>query len=308
MRTSLAFALALLLRLPALAQKEYGFDNRKPSGQPYLKPEETVARFKVPDGFEVKLFAGEPPGRQPRRLDRRRERPRLGRRVLRLSQSEPGRMPRAIASSSSKTPTATASATSDTVFAEGKDFPVPETEEGRLALRPGHRPRSRQRRRVCRRRSLSLVHREQERQAGQVRDAAQRFWQPGHARNAEHLPVGSGRPALRSARRLHPFRREAAQRRPRRRGINAAVWRYHPKTKKFEIFAEGTSNPWGMDWRNTDGQFILCCCVIPHLFHIVPGGIYKRQAGQASTPMPTARSTKSATTPSTRNAAGPTPD
>ena len=62
-----------------------------------------------------------------------------------------------------------------------------------------------------------------------------------------------------------------------------------------------------MDWRNTDGQFILCCCVIPHLFHIVPGGIYKRQAGRASTRTPTATSTRSATTPSTRKAAGPTP-
>jgi putative membrane-bound dehydrogenase-like protein len=66
--------------------------------------------------------------------------------------------------------------------------------------------------------------------------------------------------------------------------INAGVWRFHPKTKKFEVFAEGTSNPWGMDWRNTDGQFILCCCVIPHLYHIVPGGIYKRQAGQSFNP------------------------
>ncbi|HXD87246.1 MAG TPA: PVC-type heme-binding CxxCH protein, partial [Urbifossiella sp.] len=66
--------------------------------------------------------------------------------------------------------------------------------------------------------------------------------------------------------------------------MNAAVWRYHPRMKTFEIFAEGTSNPWGMDWRNTDGQFILCCCVIPHLFHIVPGGIYKRQAGASFNP------------------------
>ncbi|MGL6096158.1 MAG: DUF7133 domain-containing protein, partial [Fimbriiglobus sp.] len=54
--------------------------------------------------------------------------------------------------------------------------------------------------------------------------------------------------------------------------------------KKFEIFAEGTSNPWGLDWRNTDGQFIEACCVIPHLFHMVPGGVYKRQAGQNFNP------------------------
>src|ERR1700694_2481877 len=41
-------------------QREYGFNNSKPSGQPYLKPEESVRRMKVADGFEVKLFAAEP--------------------------------------------------------------------------------------------------------------------------------------------------------------------------------------------------------------------------------------------------------
>ena len=60
MRTSLAFAIALIAASSAFAQKEFGFDNRKASGQPYLKPEETVAKFKVADEFEVKLFAGEP--------------------------------------------------------------------------------------------------------------------------------------------------------------------------------------------------------------------------------------------------------
>src|SRR4051794_19824864 len=53
--------LALLLAVtPAFAQREHGFDNRKSSGQPYLKPEESVAKMKVADGFEVKLFAAEP--------------------------------------------------------------------------------------------------------------------------------------------------------------------------------------------------------------------------------------------------------
>src|SRR5579864_8428544 len=62
--TSRAFALGSLLFLTlvttALAQKEYGFDNRKPSGQPYLPPEETVRRMKVANGWEVKLAAAEP--------------------------------------------------------------------------------------------------------------------------------------------------------------------------------------------------------------------------------------------------------
>ncbi len=40
MRISLAFVFALGLAAPVFAQKEFGFDNRKPSGQPYLKPEE----------------------------------------------------------------------------------------------------------------------------------------------------------------------------------------------------------------------------------------------------------------------------
>jgi putative membrane-bound dehydrogenase-like protein len=65
--------------------------------------------------------------------------------------------------------------------------------------------------------------------------------------------------------------------------VTAGVWRYHPVTKKFELFAEGTSNPWGMDF-DDNGQCFLACCVIPHLFHIVPGGIYKRQAGQSLNP------------------------
>src|SRR6266513_4398866 len=44
----------------AFAQKNFGFDNTKPPGQPYLTPEESVKRMKVPPGFEVKVFAAEP--------------------------------------------------------------------------------------------------------------------------------------------------------------------------------------------------------------------------------------------------------
>ena len=60
--------------------------------------------------------------------------------------------------------------------------------------------------------------------------------------------------------------------------LNAAVWRYHPTRRDFEIFAEGTSNPWGLDW-NDHGEAFISACVIPHLFHLVPGGRYIRQAG-----------------------------
>ncbi len=60
--------------------------------------------------------------------------------------------------------------------------------------------------------------------------------------------------------------------------LNAAVWRYHPARHEFEIFAEGTSNPWGIDF-DDDGEAFITACVIPHLYHVVPGARYERQSG-----------------------------
>jgi putative membrane-bound dehydrogenase-like protein len=63
-----------------------------------------------------------------------------------------------------------------------------------------------------------------------------------------------------------------------RQRVDAAVWRYHPTKRRFEVFAEGTSNPWGIDF-DEYGQCIIEACVIPHLFHIIQGARYERQAG-----------------------------
>ncbi|HUR54790.1 MAG TPA: PVC-type heme-binding CxxCH protein, partial [Gemmataceae bacterium] len=63
-----------------------------------------------------------------------------------------------------------------------------------------------------------------------------------------------------------------------RQKINAGVWRYHPTRHVFEVFAHGTSNPWGLDY-NANGDFFIEACVIPHMWHIVQGGRYARQAG-----------------------------
>ncbi|MDQ3329885.1 MAG: DUF1080 domain-containing protein, partial [Planctomycetota bacterium] len=65
--------------------------------------------------------------------------------------------------------------------------------------------------------------------------------------------------------------------------INAGIWRYHPQRHEFEVFAHGTSNPWGVDF-NDRGQCFLTCCVIPHLFHVIPGARYQRQAGSHFNP------------------------
>ena len=65
--------------------------------------------------------------------------------------------------------------------------------------------------------------------------------------------------------------------------INAGIWRYHPTKHIFEVFAEGTSNPWGIDF-DANGQLWAEACVIPHLWHIIQGARYQRQAGQHFNP------------------------
>jgi putative membrane-bound dehydrogenase-like protein len=69
----------------------------------------------------------------------------------------------------------------------------------------------------------------------------------------------------------------------KRQKINAGVWRYHPTKHVFEVFAHGTSNPWGLDY-NANGDFFVEACVIPHMWHIIQGGRYARQANQHFNP------------------------
>jgi len=65
--------------------------------------------------------------------------------------------------------------------------------------------------------------------------------------------------------------------------INAGVGRYNPRKKTFEVFADGTSNPWGVDF-DAAGNAFVSACVIDHMFHLAAGGIYARQAGQPAFP------------------------
>ncbi len=64
-----------------------------------------------------------------------------------------------------------------------------------------------------------------------------------------------------------------------REPLNAGVWRFHPVRKEFEVYAHGTSNPWGVDF-DERGDCFATACVIPHFYHLSQGGRYQRQAGQ----------------------------
>jgi putative membrane-bound dehydrogenase-like protein len=56
--------------------------------------------------------------------------------------------------------------------------------------------------------------------------------------------------------------------------FDGGVWRYHPVRRVWEPFADGTTNPWGIDWDDY-GQGFICNCVNPHLFHVIQGAHYE---------------------------------
>jgi putative membrane-bound dehydrogenase-like protein len=56
--------------------------------------------------------------------------------------------------------------------------------------------------------------------------------------------------------------------------FDGGVWRYHPVRDVWEPFADGTTNPWGIDWDDY-GQGFVCNCVNPHLFHVIQGAHYE---------------------------------
>ena len=60
--------------------------------------------------------------------------------------------------------------------------------------------------------------------------------------------------------------------------FTCAMFRIHPKTREFQVFCEGTSNPWGIAF-NDEGEAFISACVIDHLWHLTETGYYHRQGG-----------------------------
>ena len=68
-----------------------------------------------------------------------------------------------------------------------------------------------------------------------------------------------------------------------RKKITRGIWRYHPYAGEFEVLALGAVNPWGFDW-DDHGEAFFTNCVLPHLWHFVPGAYYERRPGEKDNP------------------------
>ena len=67
--------------------------------------------------------------------------------------------------------------------------------------------------------------------------------------------------------------------------LSCSIWRYHPTRHVFEVFVDGTINPWGLDF-DDHGHGFLTTSVVDHLWHLVPGAHYQRWKDRGTHPDP----------------------
>ncbi|MBI3858565.1 MAG: dehydrogenase, partial [Planctomycetes bacterium] len=63
--------------------------------------------------------------------------------------------------------------------------------------------------------------------------------------------------------------------------FDGGVWRYHPTRHVFEAWCDGTTNPWGVAF-NDYGQAIITTCVDVHLYHAIQGAHFEPWRGRAN--------------------------
>ena len=269
-RITLALFLLLIPSGGLVAQKNFGFDNRQASGQDYIAAEESVRRFKVPPGWEVTVFAAEPDVVNPIAfsVDER------GRLWVVECFEYPGRTPKGQKPRDRikilEDTKGTGKADKVTVWADGKDLPIgwdlaTGIEVGHGGVFLGAPP--------------YLFFLSDAKGAGKC--DKQEILLKGFGSQDTHETLNTLQWGPDG--KLYGLHGVFTHSEVNGIKLDAAVWTYDVATKKFGIFAEGTSNPWGMDF-DRHGDCFLACCVIPHLFHMVPGGNYIRQGGTSFNP------------------------
>jgi putative membrane-bound dehydrogenase-like protein len=58
--------------------------------------------------------------------------------------------------------------------------------------------------------------------------------------------------------------------------VDGGVWRYHPTRHVFELLMYGTTNPWAVDF-DEYGQAFIPNSVTPHLYHVIHGAHVQRR-------------------------------
>lgn len=74
------------------------------------------------------------------------------------------------------------------------------------------------------------------------------------------------------------FNRSVVKQDDRTYDFTCAMFRIDAVSHKFDLFCEGTSNPWGIAFNN-EGSAFISACVIDHLWHLTETGYYHRQGG-----------------------------
>jgi putative membrane-bound dehydrogenase-like protein len=69
----------------------------------------------------------------------------------------------------------------------------------------------------------------------------------------------------------------------KRTKLNCSIWRFHPQQHVFQVITNGTTNPWGLDY-DDHGQWFFTNNVVNHLWHVVPGAHYERMHGDDFNP------------------------
>lgn len=269
-RAARAVLLALLIMSSASAQEsrnQLPKQQHKSSNAPFLKPDEAVRKMAIPDGFDVSIFAAEPDIAEPiafcfddrgrlwiaENFNYRTRREHTGEKVSRIQILE--------------------DTDSDGVFDRKKTFTDKLTFTSGLAcgfggVFAGSPP------------NLTFI---PDADGDDRPDGPPQILLDGWGINDRHETLNSflwGPDGWLYG--CHGVFTHSKVGKPgdtddQRQFIDGGIWRYHPTRKTFEIFARGLSNPWGFDF-NDHGQAAATCCVIPHLFHIVQGGVYHKQS------------------------------
>ncbi|WP_437221896.1 PVC-type heme-binding CxxCH protein [Planctomicrobium sp. SH661] len=67
--------------------------------------------------------------------------------------------------------------------------------------------------------------------------------------------------------------------------LSCCIWRYHPVRQTFEVVADGTVNPWGLDFDDY-GEGFFSSSVVDHFWNLIPGARNTRRRGSNEHPNP----------------------